>query len=136
MIGNIHAGRNHLNGFESLFFSRARHFLPRGDFDRSANQQEMLRAILRQVRAREDQPGFMERSLYSVVRNLYTNLSPRELYALAQNLTVIDPARFRGCVLNGSIGDVNGASIVFPDRAQAARLGADARNDARLDRGC
>jgi len=49
---------------------------------------------------------------------------------------VIDPARFRGCVLNGSIGDVNGASIVFPDRAQAARLGADARNDARLDRGC
>jgi len=136
MIGNIHRGPNHLNGFESLFFSRARHFLPRGDFDRSANQQEMLRAILRQVRAREDQPGFMERSLYAVVRNLYTNLSPRELYTLAQNLTVIDPARFRGCVLNGSIGDVNGASIVFPDRAQAARLGADARNDARLDRGC
>jgi LCP family protein required for cell wall assembly len=136
MLGNIHRGVNHLNGFQSLFFSRARHFLPRGDFDRSANQQEMLRAILRQVRSRQDEPGFMERSLLSVVKNLYTNLDPRELYTLAQNLTAIDPARFRGCVVNGSIGDVNGASIVFPDRAQAQRLGDDARNDARLDRGC
>ena len=136
MLGNIHRGVNHLNGFQSLFFSRARHFLPRGDFDRSANQQEMLRAILRQVRSRQDEPGFMERSVLSVVKNLYTNLDPRELYTLAQNLTAIDPARFHGCVVNGSIGDVNGASIVFPDRAQAQRLGDDARDDARLDRGC
>jgi LCP family protein required for cell wall assembly len=136
MIGNIRRGVNHLDGAEALFFSRARHFLPRGDFDRSANQQEMLRAILRQVRSHASERGFMERSMLSVVKNLYTNMSPRELYTLAQNLTVIDPARFRGCVVNGSIGDVNGASIVFPDRAQAQRLGADARNDARLDRVC
>jgi LCP family protein required for cell wall assembly len=136
MPGNIHRGVNHLDGAESLFFSRARHFLPRGDFDRSANQQEMLRAILRQVRSREHRPGFMERSVLSVTKNLYTNLSPGELYTLAQSLTVVDPSRFRGCVVNGSIGDVNGASIVFPDRGQAQRLGDDARNDARLDRGC
>jgi LCP family protein required for cell wall assembly len=136
MMGSIKAGRNRLTGFQALFFSRARHFLPRGDFDRSANQQETLRGILREVRAHEDDPGFMERGVGAALQNMYTNLSPIELYRLAQSLTVVDPARFRGCVLNGSIGTVNGASIVFPDRAQATRLGNDARNDAQLDGGC
>ncbi len=136
MAGNIKQGVNELNGFEALFFSRARHFLPRGDFDRSANQQETLRGILRQVRARQRQPGFMERSMYSVMKHLYTNLSPTELYRLAQSLTVVDPAKLRGCVLNGSFGTINGASIIFPDREQARRLGADARDDARFDHAC
>ena len=136
MIGSIKQGPNRLNGFEALFFSRARHFLPRGDFDRSANQQETLRGILRQVRAREDEPGFMERSTYAVMKHLNTNLSPTELFRLAENLTVVDPGRFRGCVLNGTIGTVNGASIVFPDRAQAQRLGNEARNDGQFDQGC
>ncbi len=136
MVGDIKQGRNHLNGFEALFFSRARHFLPRGDFDRSANQQEMLRAILRQVRAHEDDPGFMERAMFSVLRNLATDLGPSDLYRLAQAATGLDPRRFEGCVLNGSIGDVNGASIVFPDTAQAARLGDQARDDATFDEDC
>jgi len=136
MVGSIDQGVNELTGSEALFFSRARHFLPRGDFDRSANQQETLRGILRQVRARQDEPGFMERSVSVAMQNLHTNLSPVELYRLAQALTVVDPTRFRGCVLNGSFGTIGGASIIFPDRAQARRLGDDARNDARLDRGC
>jgi len=136
MPGSIRQGWNKLNGPQALFFGRARHFLPRGDFDRSANQQELLRAILRKVRAQQDQPGFMERGVLSAVRNLYTDLSPAELYRLAQAAAGIDPERFKGCVLNGSYGTVNGASIIFPDRAQAQRLGDDLRGDARLDHGC
>jgi LCP family protein required for cell wall assembly len=136
MPGRIRKGRNHLNGFQALFFARARHLLPRGDFDRSANQQELLRAILRQVRARQGRPGFMERGALTAARNLYTNLSPVALYRLAQAAARVDPARFRGCVLDGSYGTVNGASIVFPDRGQARRLGADARKDARFSGPC
>jgi anionic cell wall polymer biosynthesis LytR-Cps2A-Psr (LCP) family protein len=136
MAGTIHQGWNKLNGFQALFFGRARHLLPRGDFDRSAHQQELLRAILRKVRAQQDQPGFIERGVLSATRNLYTDLSPVELYRLAQAAVQIDPTRFKGCVVNGSIGDVNGASIVFPDTAQARRIGDDIRLDARLDNGC
>ena len=136
MEGSIRRGENTLKPWEALFFSRARHLLPRGDFDRSANQQEMLRAILRRVRLMQDRPGFMERALLSVASNLTTDLSPTELYRLAQGLTAIDPSSMPTCVLDGSYGFVNGASIVFPDVAQARRLGNDARNDARFDRPC
>ena len=136
MIGRVRQGKNRLTGFEALFFSRARYRLPRGDFDRSANQQESLRGILREVRAHQDDPGFMERGFLAVLRDVDTNASPAELYRLAQAATKVDPRRLRGCVIRGSFGNVNGASIVFPDVAQARRLGNDARNDGRLDRGC
>jgi polyisoprenyl-teichoic acid--peptidoglycan teichoic acid transferase len=136
MEGEIERGANRLNGWQSLFFGRARHFLPRGDFDRSANQQELLRAIVREIRAKQDEPGFMERGALSVMKHLYTDLSPTELYQLGQAATGIDPARLRGCVLNGSFGTVGGASIIFPDTAQARRLAAEAEDDGTFDGGC
>jgi LCP family protein required for cell wall assembly len=136
MVGSIRRGPNRLNGFEALFFSRARYELPRGDFDRSANQQELLRAILREVRSGQDRPGFMERGVLSAMRHLHTDLSPRELYRLAHALTVVQPGTFRGCVLDGSFGNVGGASIIFPDRAQARRLVDEARKDATFGPGC
>ena len=74
----------------------------------------------------QDQPGFMERALLSVASNLTTDLSPAELYRLAQALTGIDPSTMPTCVLDGSYGSVNGASIIFPDVAQARRLGNEA----------
>jgi len=131
-----HHGWNQLNGFQALIFGRVRHPLPRGDFDRSANQQELLRSILRKVRAGEDQPGFMERGLYSAVRNLDTNLRPSELYRLAQAVTTIEPGKVRGCVVQGGTGYVGAASVVFPNIGQARGYGNDARNDATLDHGC
>jgi LCP family protein required for cell wall assembly len=129
-------GRNRLNPLQALIFGRVRHPLPRGDFDRSANQQELLRAILRGVRAHQSRPGFMERGLLAAVANMDTDLRPVELYRLAQAVTGIDPARLRGCVLRGSTGYVGAASVVHPDVAQAHRLGHDARRDGTLDRGC
>ena len=131
-----HRGVNKLNGFQALIFGRVRHPLPRGDFDRSANQQELLRSILRKVRARQDQPGFMERGLFSAVRNMNTDLRPSELYRLAMAVTTIDPRKLRGCVVQGGTGYVGAASVVFPNVGQARGYGNDARNDATLDHGC
>ncbi len=136
MPGRVHRGRNRLDDSGALFFSRARHYLPAGDFDRSANQQELLRGLLRGLRARADEPGFMERVLVAAVSRLRTDLPPAELYRLAQAATQVDPERVQGCVVRGSYGTVGGASIVFPDVAQARRLGADAEDDAHFDRGC
>jgi polyisoprenyl-teichoic acid--peptidoglycan teichoic acid transferase len=136
MPGQVHRGRNRLDDAGALFFARARHLLPRGDFDRSANQQELLRGLLRGLRARADEPGFMERAALAAVTRLRTDLGPAELYRLAQSATQVDPDRVRGCVVRGSYGYAGAASVVFPDLAQARRLGADAEDDVRFDRGC
>ncbi|MGZ4494936.1 MAG: LCP family protein [Nocardioides sp.] len=131
-----HRGRNHLNGFQALIFGRVRHPLPRGDFDRSADQQELLRGILRGVRAQQDKPGFLERGVYAAVRNLDTNLRPSDLYRLAMAVISTEPHKIRSCVVQGGTGYVGAASVVFPDVAQARRYGNDARRDGTLDHGC
>ena len=131
-----HRGTNRLNPFQALIFGRVRHPLPRGDFDRSANQQELLRSILRKVRAHEQQPGFMERGVLASVKNMNTDLAPSELYRLAQAVTAIKPGKLKGCVVQGPTGNAGGASVVFASLSQARRLGNDARKDATLDHGC
>jgi LCP family protein required for cell wall assembly len=131
-----HRGVNKLNPFQALIFGRVRHPLPRGDFDRSANQQELLRSILRKVRAHQQQPGFMERGVLASVKNMNTDLAPSELYRLAQAVTAIKPGKLKGCVVQGPTGDAGGASVVFASVAQARRIGNDARKDATLDHGC
>lgn len=127
-------GKNRVNGHEAVAFARIRKSLPGGDFDRSANQQRTMRAIWQKVRANADRPGFVERGVFSVIRNLDTNLSPAELYTLAQAMAMVRPGRLKGCVLTGSFGNVGGASIIFPNRVQAQRLGRDARRDATIRR--
>ena len=129
-------GLNRLNPFQALIFARIRKPLPGGDFDRSRNQQDMLRGILRRARAHQSEPGFMERGLLATVRNTNTNLRPSELFRLAQAVTTVRPAKLRGCVLGGSTGSAGGASVVFVNAGQARRLGNDARRDGTLNHGC
>ncbi len=129
-------GENKLNGIQAMVFSRLRKPFPRGDFDRSANQQRTLRGILNQVRRNADNPGFMERAVLSVVKNMDTNLPPSEVYRLAQAATQISPQKFRGCVITGSTGYVGAASVVFANIGQARSIAARTRNDATLNGGC
>jgi LCP family protein required for cell wall assembly len=128
------AGRIHLGGYDAMAFSRIRHNLIRGDFDRSANQQRVLRGIQAKVRARSDEPGFMERGVLSVMAHLHTGLPPAELFRLAQAMAQVDPGKITSCVVQGSIGSVGGASVVLPFTDQARRLGDEARADATLER--
>ena len=134
--GQFHEGKNFVNGYIAEHFGRMRHFLPRGDFDRSAHQGELIKAIARKVKSKQDTPGFFEKGVLSVIRNLNTDLSPAELYRLAQAATLVKPALIKDCVLNGSIGNIGGASVVLPDLALARRLGDATRTDATLEGGC
>ncbi len=131
-----HVGRNKLNPFQALIFGRVRHPLPNGDFDRSGNQQELLRSILRKVRAHQAAPGFMERGVLAAMKNMDTTLTPAQLYRLAQAVTDVDPRKLKGCVVQGPTGYAGAASVVYPNVAQARRLGNDARTDGTLDHGC
>jgi len=125
-------GRIHLGGYDAMAFSRIRHDLPRGDFDRSADQQRVLRGIQAKVRARADRPGFIERGVLSVMQHTSTNLPPGELFRLAQAMAHVEPSKITSCVVQGAIGNIGGASVVLPYVSQARRLGNDARQDATL----
>jgi len=127
------AGRIHLTGYDAMAFSRIRHDLPRGDFDRSANQQRVLRGIQARVRAQASSPGFMERGVVSVMQHLYTDLPPAELFRLAQAMAQVEPSKITNCVVQGGIGDIGGASVVLPYVSQARMLGNEARKDATLE---
>jgi polyisoprenyl-teichoic acid--peptidoglycan teichoic acid transferase len=127
------AGRIHLSGYGAMAFSRIRKTLPGGDFDRSANQQRTLRGIHATIRARAAEPGFLERGVLTVMENMRTDLSPAELFRLATAAAQIQPGRITNCVVQGSIGNIGGASVVLPDTGMAARLGDRARQDATLE---
>ena len=126
-------GRIHLGGYDAMAFSRIRHNLLRGDFDRSANQQRVLRGIQAKVHARADVPGFIEKGVLSVMAHLYTNLPPAELFKLAQAMAQVDPKKVTSCVVQGGIGNIGGASVVLPYVDMARRLGNEARNDATIE---
>jgi polyisoprenyl-teichoic acid--peptidoglycan teichoic acid transferase len=123
-------GRIHLSGYDAMAFGRIRYGLPAGDFDRSANQQRVLQGIQAKIRAKVDKSGFIEKGVMSTMKNTSTNLSPTDLFRLARGLATIKPKKVKACVVQGRIGDVDGASVVFPDKKQAQRIGDRARNDA------
>jgi LCP family protein required for cell wall assembly len=127
------AGRIHLNGYDAMAFSRIRHSLPTGDFERSAHQELVLKAIQAKVHANAGKPAFIERGVLDAMGHMDTNLSPSELFALAQVMAQVDPSKVRACVLQGGIGTSSGgASIVLPYVSQAQDMGNQIRQDATL----
>jgi LCP family protein required for cell wall assembly len=126
-------GRLHLGPYDAMVFARIRYGLASGDFDRSANQQRVLRGIQAKVRARAEEPGFLEGGVMHVMQYLHTDLPPTELFQLAQAVAQVDPSKITSCVVQGGIGTIAGASVVLPYTDQARRLGDRARNDATLE---
>ncbi len=131
--GGFPSGRIRLNGYNAMAFSRIRKTLPTGDFGRSAHQQLTMVGIADRIRSQADRPGFLEAGVLSVMRHTSTDLSPGELFRLAGAAASIRSGRITHCVLQGSIGSVGAASVVFPDMAMAQRLGDRARDDATLE---
>ena len=132
----VRRGMNEMDGPEALSFARARHELTGGDFDRSANQQQLLKGMLRRIIAGEDETGFMESETIAAIARLDTNLSLSELYRLAQAVTQVKLSQVTMCVVTGTYGTENGAAIVYADAAQAHRLSQDALDDMTLRPGC
>lgn len=129
------AGRVRINGMKAVEFARVRKALPRGDFDRSANQQRVLRGIQRRVAERAHEPGFIEAGVMNVLKHLRTRgVSPAEMFRIAQAVARVDPRRVTTCVLPARGASINGASVVLPDRGTAKRYGREAGRDATLRR--
>jgi LCP family protein required for cell wall assembly len=129
-------GMHRFNGREALAFARNRHDLPRGDFDRSMDQGQLLKGGLATMLGKVGRPGFYERALGLLAKYTDSNLSPVELYRLGRSVLEANPSKVRVCVLNGGTGYVGEASVVFPDVSAARSLADDVRHDARVDHGC
>lgn len=133
----VQRGANRFDSGEALSFARIRRGLVGDDLARSANHQRLMLGVLDQLRANEDDPGFMEAAALAAIGGLETDLSPVELYRFAQAVTGIDPSRTRACVVGGEPFTTDGgASVLIPDTVQARALGDDARDDATLQGGC
>lgn len=129
-------GMTELSGVEALAFSRIRHGLPRGDFDRSYDQGQVLKGGLATVKTKMARKGFLERALAQFAQYTDTNLDPIELYRLSRTVLEVNPTLVRTCVLTGGIGYAGAASVVFPNVGAAAALGRDVRNDATVNGSC
>ncbi len=129
-------GMHTFNGPEALAFARNRHDLPRGDFDRSLDQGQLLKGGLRTVDSKLGRPGFLERALGHFARYTDTNIGPVELYRLSRTVLEVEPKLVRTCVVTGSSGFAGAASVVFPDVSATRSLAADVRHDAKVNRGC
>lgn len=127
-------GKIRLDGRNALHFSRIRKTLPGGDFDRSANQQRVLRGIQAKIRSRADKPGFIEGGVLSVLQNMKTDVPPLELFRIAQAIAQVDPRKITACVLSGGFATIGGASVVTPNLSQGRAWADDARKDATLKR--
>lgn len=129
-------GMHKFNGREALAFSRNRHDLPRGDFDRSMDQGQFIKGGLATMLAKLGRHGFFERALGLLATYTDTNVNPVDLYQLGRTLLEVNPNRVKVCVLNGGTGYVGDASVVFPDLAATHALADDVRHDAKVDHGC
>ncbi len=128
-------GTIRLGGYDAMAFSRIRKSLPGGDFDRSANQQRVLRGIHQRIRSQAGRPGFVERGVLSVLAHLDTGaVAAPELFRIARAVAAVRSDKITTCVLGGAIATISGASVVRPDLAQARRYGDAARRDAEITR--
>jgi LCP family protein required for cell wall assembly len=126
------SGKISLSGYNVVSFARIRKNLAGGDFDRSANQQRVLKGFQAKAAANADKPGWIENGVLSVMDNVDTNLDPAELFTIAQAVAQVDPKKISTCVVPGGIGNVGGASVVIPSTSTAQRYGDDARKDATI----
>ena len=127
------AGKVRLNGYTAMAFARIRHDLPGGDFDRSANQQRVLKGIQARIAERADQPVHRVRGAHRDEAHAHQP-RPGALFRIAQAVAQVDPKKITNCVVTGGFANVGGASVVTPNRAQAKSYGDQARNDATIER--
>lgn len=127
-------GRIHLGGYDAMAFSRIRKGLPGGDFDRSANQQRVLRGIHQKVRHRSQEREFLAKGVMTVLEHTHTNAAPGELFRLAHAVASVDPKKISTCVVPGSTGQAGSASVVFANIPVARRYANDARSDGTIKR--
>ncbi len=119
---NVKKGQETFDGFRALAYARSRHTSPRGDFDRSERQREMLIALKDKILSRSTlaNPLKLNQLMSDFGDHVQTNLTPSEMLRLReigseiggdkiQSISLVDPPN----VLIGS-ANIGGASAQIP----------------------
>jgi anionic cell wall polymer biosynthesis LytR-Cps2A-Psr (LCP) family protein len=123
------AGLHRMTGSEVLGYSRTRHSLPKGDFDRSLNQGVVLKSALTQFRNEfAKDPTRLYSWLGAGLRNTSTNVPVDELMRLAGLAHSIPASRVTNLVAIGTAVMQGTQSIVQLSDANKA-LWADLNQD-------
>jgi LCP family protein required for cell wall assembly len=112
----IEPGRQVLSGAQALGFARTRKtgLTPQGDFDRSRNQGTLMIAAL--GKAREQVQAFPGRALHYLAimrKRVRLNISVPEALRLGLLALQVKPEDVTNEVIDGSGGNVGGASVVL-----------------------
>ena len=124
----VRAGTNKLTAKTALALARERKHLPNGDFGRSANQGELIKAGM--VMAQKLGPAQLARLLGLMGPHLATSLTPSQVLNLCAGLYLSDAAKVPNKVVPGAIGTREGQSVVLLG-SQARSTFSDMR-DGRL----
>jgi LCP family protein required for cell wall assembly len=107
------AGPKHMLGGHVLAFSRNRHDTPRGDFSRSFNQGEVIKASLAKYRAEAQDANRILDYMRAAQRNTKFDIPLSEALRLGLLAREIDPANVKNIEPIGRTGSVGAASVVF-----------------------
>jgi polyisoprenyl-teichoic acid--peptidoglycan teichoic acid transferase len=106
-------GKQRMNGEQVLGYSRTRHSLPLGDFDRSLNQGVVMKSALSQFRVEYAKDAArLYAWLGAGLRNVQTTVPIDELIKLAGLSTAIPAKRVTNLVALGTSGTVGSESVV------------------------
>ena len=127
---DFNKGRTHMNGAQALAFARNRHAARNGDFGRSANQGRLLLGALSKFKRDSTNVLMLAKYFEAFTKVVRSNVSTRELFALARLGEHMNPSRIDNVVVPGSTGTAGGgASVVFPN---PGNLFDRIRNDGKL----
>lgn len=110
---NLPAGQQRLTGPEALAFSRARKTLPDGDFSRTQNHGELLRAAHRRIREQHADLPALTSLLGSFSRNVDTDIPPTQLFRLASLAVQVQPKNVKQVSLSGGNGFAGAEAVVY-----------------------
>lgn len=119
-------GVKHMDGTDTLYFSRDRHGFPTGDLQRTQNQGEVLISGLKELRSKKKSIVSQFESAAIIAKDItLTNLSLKDLFFLMQIASGIDPANVSNVLVPWS------ASNTLAPKAQD--LFKDFKDNAILD---
>lgn len=122
----IRGGLRTLRGGKALDYARDRYHQPDGDFGRSRNQGDMLKAGA--AMARKAGPLGLPRLITLVAPHVYSDLSPAEVLTLAAHVFTVRPGRVPNKVAIGGFGTTRGGASIVVQGPSSFALYRDLRD--------
>lgn len=126
-------GPMHLNGEKALAYARMRKRDPRGDFGREERQQQVMKAILSEIKSPET---ILKMDDYAKVfsKNVSTNMTIGEGLSVAKHLPNFNDQSIETIKLKGHDDTINGIYYYVPEEDDVRDISSEFRVHLDLDK--